>query len=403
MSLGLTRDSIGNLSGLDKSFGKDLDFDDDDDVLDSSQISQEEGDLSAVHIGNPSDRSTAPAKPAPKVEIKKESEPSKSDTTKADSDDPASSYGNYSGFSAEYADYSNYGVTYSDTYSNSVLGQKKGNGIWCCLFPWAVNTSKIEEGPDDEKSQASEIESAKSDDEQSTGSAAYGEKLTENERAAVLARLRLASPKAADPETPETPPKQKGLLNELDSYEGGVEESKEDAEVLEEKEEGPKSILRHSSRQPPATPQPPVSKKSAADKDGRRRSLFPQQYEKKPKTAKSVHFSPMARVVTVKSKNEMSGLEKAMVWWQKPDYDDFKKTGRIIARAMCEGGSEIWLTTNNAWASRGSGKASQQAIHSHDRSEIERGRSGNISPTNGDKWWHTVNFIVLLYIRPRHA
>lgn len=97
----------------------------------------------------------------------------------------------------------------------------------------------------------------------------------------------------------------------------------------------------------------------------------------------------MARVVTVKSKNEMTGLEKAMVWWQKPDYDDFKKTGRIIARAMCEGGSEIWLTSNNAWASQRGAGGSERAIHSHDRTEIERSRNGNSSPTNGDKWWHT--------------
>ena len=30
----------------------------------------------------------------------------------------------------------------------------------------------------------------------------------------------------------------------------------------------------------------------------------------------------------------MSFMEKSQVWWQKSDYEDFKKTARIIAKAM---------------------------------------------------------------------
>mmetsp|Transcript_17604 Transcript_17604/g.29173 ORF Transcript_17604/g.29173 Transcript_17604/m.29173 type:complete len:574 (+) Transcript_17604:65-1786(+) len=369
MSLGLTRDSIGNLATLDKSFGKN-----DQSSIGSHASSQEEGESSEISLGfkmSDRDDDTTSSNGGTKIMPK------------------PNTYGQYSGFQgADYADYSNYGVTYGDSYSSSLrLGEKKGNegGFWCCVFPWA---SKQIEG-EDEPSQSSELESVKSDDV-STGSAAYGEKLTENERAAVLARLHLASPEMADPEAPipgSHHHKQKGLLDDIDKYEAGMQESKK------EEKDGPKSILRRSSKLP-STPKATLAKKDSTDSKadaGRRRSLFPQQYEKKPKTDKHVGFAPMARVVTVKSKNEMSGLDKSMVWWQKPDYDDFKKTGRIIARAMCEGGSEIWLTSTNALA-RGRSKGvtqSDRAIHSHDRSDIDRSRKGNHSPTNGDKWWHT--------------
>jgi len=45
----------------------------------------------------------------------------------------------------------------------------------------------------------------------------------------------------------------------------------------------------------------------------------------------------------------MSEFEKRDIWWQRSDYDDFKKAGRIITQAMLQGGSEIWLQTSNAW------------------------------------------------------
>mmetsp|Transcript_23217 Transcript_23217/g.35143 ORF Transcript_23217/g.35143 Transcript_23217/m.35143 type:complete len:216 (+) Transcript_23217:176-823(+) len=84
----------------------------------------------------------------------------------------------------------------------------------------------------------------------------------------------------------------------------------------------------------------------------KRRSLFPQN-SKKPLSTKqktnthSVSFSPMARVQTVKSREEMSLFEKSQIWWQKNDYDDFKTTGRLIAKAAATGGSEVWLASNN--------------------------------------------------------
>jgi hypothetical protein len=67
---------------------------------------------------------------------------------------------------------------------------------------------------------------------------------------------------------------------------------------------------------------------------------------------KSVDFIPMARVITIPSRRGMPLGQRARIWWQKCDYDEFKKTGRIISKAMECGGSEVWLTSSNAWGNR---------------------------------------------------
>ena len=67
---------------------------------------------------------------------------------------------------------------------------------------------------------------------------------------------------------------------------------------------------------------------------------------------KSLNFNGMARVLTIPSRKDIPLSQKAQVWWQKCDYDEFKKTGRIISKAMECGGSEIWLTSSNAWGNR---------------------------------------------------
>jgi hypothetical protein len=65
-----------------------------------------------------------------------------------------------------------------------------------------------------------------------------------------------------------------------------------------------------------------------------------------------VDFIPMARVITIPSRRGMPLGQRAHIWWQKCDYDEFKKTGRIISKAMECGGSEVWLTSSNAWGNR---------------------------------------------------
>jgi hypothetical protein len=308
-------------------------------------------------------------------------------------------HGHYSGFAVDYADYQEYGMTYeSFPFTGHQFGIKKSNdnGWWCCLMPWIAINRKIEGEEEDEKpsevlsnTSFSDAESLKSDDDISTDGALYGEKLTENERAAVMARLRLTNPEASSNSQMTS---EKGGLLDVKSLssktrESDVEEKKDDNVT---KTRDLRSILRKGS----VSSRSKLNLKAASQKpfdaeNGRRRSLFPEQYQKSEKVIKHVQFAAMARVVAVKSKNEMSDLQRSLIWWQKEDYEDFKKTSRIIAKAMCEGGSEVWLSSNNAWQSKASRIGTNpRAIHLSDRSAIVKSEEDKKVSSDGNKWWH---------------
>ena len=87
-----------------------------------------------------------------------------------------------------------------------------------------------------------------------------------------------------------------------------------------------------------------ISKEHAATP---RRALFPTSYSKKgSKKEKYVSWSPYARCAKMECLN-LTEKEKSEMWWQKADYDDFAKVGRIISKAMLAGGSEIWLRSKS--------------------------------------------------------
>jgi len=78
-----------------------------------------------------------------------------------------------------------------------------------------------------------------------------------------------------------------------------------------------------------------------------RRTLFTTSYSKKEvKKEKNVSFSPYARCLKLESQN-LTAQEKTNMWWQKSDYDEFARVGRIISKAMLQGGSEIWLRSKS--------------------------------------------------------
>jgi hypothetical protein len=60
----------------------------------------------------------------------------------------------------------------------------------------------------------------------------------------------------------------------------------------------------------------------------------------------------MATVISITARDDMSFFVKSCIWWQRNDYDDFKKTARIITKAILCGGSEVWLQTSNAWGKK---------------------------------------------------
>lgn len=88
-----------------------------------------------------------------------------------------------------------------------------------------------------------------------------------------------------------------------------------------------------------------------------RRSLFQgsfyepsfEQHIKEDRPERNLRFAPMAKVVIVPGRHHMAEFIKREIWWSRVDYEDFKKAGRIISRALLEGGSEIWLSSKSGF------------------------------------------------------
>lgn len=258
----------------------------------------------------------------------------------------------------------------------------------------------------------------------------YGEKLTDKDRQAVMARLRLSESKNAKP-PPEV------STSGSDSSSSGEGQGVHTAPTASQTKKSAgaattvapstkggtqkiKGILKHTAKMVSQE-----SLQSASNSQGGkvttlqgmvgspdRRSLFPSYSSRRqvhpdpsghngllrPESKKSVIFSPMARVVSVPSRHDMSFVDKAGVWWQRSDYDDFKKTGRIIAKAMLQGGSEIWLSSNNAWEKRAQKNKRNHQTRSPEYDEALRKYVGEqragLDPAEeasaddyGSKWW----------------
>jgi len=384
MPLGFARDSVLDLAAMAR--------DDDEPSLSAlGTTPQIEGESAEISLFFTDD-----ANPSTNIGTNSDAADSESSGQCID-DNPAPSQ--YSGFSVHYADYEKDNeMTYDvDPYAPTIFGGANPNeaGLWCCLFPWVTPKQlEMEESQVQVETKSPSQPSLRSrctvdasgseetdDDEVSTGSSvAYGEKLTDKDRLAVVARLRIS-------QTPDSQTAQK-LLN------GIQHQSKEDRN-------GAKGILKRGSgalnqkTSGAATGQLQLS--LAEHGNQARRSLFPQYDEKKStkleeRVQHHVSFSPMARVVTVKSRADMTYMEKALVWWQKQDYEDFKKTGRIIAKAMLEGGSEVWLATNKSWQIKPhtnlNSSPHTRSYHMSDRSEIVRGQNPGQVSAEGNKWWN---------------
>lgn len=184
----------------------------------------------------------------------------------------------------------------------------------------------------------------------------YGEKLTDKDRQAVMARLRLSVSENANP-PPEVSASGDGSSAEIKGSQTAatVPQTKQldgstvtapaaDAPLNDKKIKG---ILKHTVKMASQESLQNASNfnaSNAATLQGKvgspdRRSLFPSYASRRqvhpdpsghdgllsPESKKSVNFSPMARVVSVPSRHDMSFVDKAGVWWQRSDYDDFKK------------------------------------------------------------------------------
>jgi hypothetical protein len=334
--------------------------------------------------------------------------------------------------------------------SSSTL--ERPNRWWCCIFPWMIisqtQMSTQQQSLPKSHSEAAAtsenysetatsraavvLESEDEDDgELSTSSSALGERLSEKERQAVLARLGLGQPdeiiapsdhhrstssvaednnkqklhhqqqqQSLSDHSMRSISAKKGLLNGIPVYDMSPLMQEEPEPHLcsaleinnsrDQKASQLKGILKNRRTTLNSIMKNGIIPMNGSYNDSselsstttgphRRRSLFP-TYETRPKssTNKSVSFAPMARVVTVKSRNDMTDSEKSDIWWQRSDYEDFRKTGRIITRAMLEGGSEIWLNASSHESSSSSAKPNENK----DRA------ANDAAAVTEDKWWH---------------
>jgi hypothetical protein len=391
MSLGLlAKDSIQDL----ESFGRDSSLNGS-----SSSVASSHSGRGAVAVGGTSknappreaaatESSSPPLYAKPSDAADNSSLNSNGTSQKQAGKAESTSYGQYSGFQNNDYDYHDDihsdSYYYHDTYA-PVFQVGRTGGFWenllPCLFPWTNRSKHLDYDDQDSDQGGLEYEDdrdfrrtpSKDDDEVSNSSEVMGEKLSEKERMAVLNRLRLGQPEALKSKNSSSDGsiEKKGLLNGIPTYESSGQG------------DGTK-MIRGILKNTVVRPKPPTESDSksgssvGSNPQARRRSLFPQysgvgsSVARSSGMSKHVCFSPMARVMAVKSKNEMLKAEKGDIWWQKMDYDDFRRTGRIITRAMLEGGSEIWLS-----------------VVSNDKKEEDNSEDpADIISATGDKWWH---------------
>jgi hypothetical protein len=351
--------------------------------------------------------------------------------------------GQYSGFVTEYQDFDNY--SFVDSYSGFTNNGKgtfvpahfepysiRQEAWWCCLFPWAGGDRMIENdemiliqgdggGGGDGSSVNTETseqpvtgvstnvvgrtrDSGKEEDEVSVGSDVFGEKLSDKDRQAVLARLRLAQPDTGS-SNPSHGNNGAGTVGgDPSNTSAGATAGQNGGDKVSQNEpvyppnatmrKSPKSILRRTATSVGGKKSLDKLANQKSERGPVRRSLFP-SYEKQVEVKKDLHttFAPMARVVTIKSLKDMEAEEKGDIWWQRPDYEEFRRTGRMITKAMLEGGSEVWLATNQSWQLPNQGKA---ATFHRATSLSERHaafQKGDLSAkidyeVTRDKWWH---------------
>jgi len=283
----------------------------------------------------------------------------------------------YAGFRADYHDFESYtsysfhSVDYTISGHSSNIGRDRRDDEpwWRCIFPWMSSPSDVDQQDDcsvtEEPRNKEQYPFGKNgnnshdDNMVSTGSInGLGEKLSANDSEVVLPRLTREEPDA--------------VKNVDDGTDAGVSTTPKR-----------KGILRHPRARHHQTKSnrsnASIGSNSSLSQQAKRRSLFP-AYEPNAVDKKDLNttFSPMARVVAIKSSKEMDEQEKSSVWWQKPDYDAFRKTGRMISKVMLQGGSEIWLATNQSWQVPNQGRA---ATLRHAMANVD-------NEDTSQKWWH---------------
>lgn len=454
MSLGLSRDSIADLKNLaqnaetddytqapsnfsryyDDNHGADGDGDFYEDGYEESFLiedSSEDG-TEAVAVAQPQPTPTVAAAP-PAAPIPLGSSVSSEETTEAvqaskrsisksskingSQAKPAVDGKNntYSGF--DYDDY------YSEKYSTPGYDvnntKKKDNNILRCLFPFLkdplASDDEYSTGDDGDVQSGGTTESSQIDVDMDAVHAHVAQNGSDTPKNGLASAF--ATPDVTSNETKPIAIDTKQTTDSLEFEKDQEDEDEDESDNLSSQSvKKLKGILKHPVVKAPAPTVPSRRQILGGDSSSfKRRTILPtyntsfradkshdeMDDDSDRPTKKSVNFSAMARVMPVLARTEMSLYLKAMIWWQRSDYDDFKKTGRIIAKAMLQGGSEIWLQTSDAWGKKqhnqgnGTGSSKNSAVDTkyyaalkrYGVQEDEEKSTGSDDDDVGSKWW----------------
>ena len=207
---------------------------------------------------------------------------------------------NYSGASADAYDFSMYDDYYGD-YEDDY------NDVFCCFTPWVASAKKQE--------MEVEAEATKEKSPQETVQSSV-EVLSDSSSCSELRNSGESVEKNDETDKPI-----KGILKNY-----VAQDVSNGDENVKGKGNGRRSLFRNTS--------------SIVDTSYSLTSVT------STKTPKNLRWASMARVTNVPSRHDFSLMERTSVWWQRKDYDEFKKAGRIITKALVEGGSEIWLKSS---------------------------------------------------------
>lgn len=438
MSLGLARDSILNLAEYGRNAGKlenekSQDADDDNflSIEDKGESPQEERNAVTFQAGvaysqelpstNTSHNDVNDVQKNDALALKHSEALSRNNPDMRYS----SFYGNevynnyYNEATMSYGFYDPYGASYSQSPKPGLLKLGKNKNIFCCLFtPWlridgecadddeeeessdygnhaALVTGQRSKFPDDTvKSKISQDTEnnnyVASESDSKTHSASskrsilptntYGTKQPSgNDKAEAIAIPKsLSGMKLAEKqnEKKQSNPSHKGILKQC-----GLQKQFAQTQTNQSNGNRSKKIINNHRRLLfPVYDQNSVSQHVENSDDLKLSS-------------KNVTFAKMARVMTISARADMSFMSKSLIWWQRSDYEEFKKTGRIIAKAMLQGGSEIWLQTSDAWGKKQQEEKKSQGSHSEEYSQALRSYGGSEEideETGGDlgnKWW----------------
>lgn len=259
--------------------------------------------------------------------------------------------------SSNYDDF-NY---YHDPYAPSMYHpDSHDDDKFCCLFPWTSSTKSFDE------------------DSVSTSSTCTSPEAQEDDDDKTIQQKKDEEQEVANRHFQETNRNVPLPKHEASTLSGSTSQANEN------KETKLKGILKYSKSNAKTkmafnNGHLNQSSNNNGDKNSRR-NLFPSygpalsmdEEDHVNKSTKSVQFSPMARVMPITPRHMMSFVTRSSIWWQRSDYDEFKRAGRMISKAILQGGSEIWLQTSNAWDRK-------RTPSSEDKEED--------TADVGEKWW----------------